>query len=617
MPALEGILSWLLEASATVEGFEAPRDRRLAILAAAVDRHPRREALVARLGRAWQEGLTIRFLAETGLPANVTPGRETFDRVVDRLVPRLEPEHDFATVVTHLGLSAPDAAWISRLTPDQLRPWDGILTLPAERCLQAATIVALRVSAVGLSRPFLDVMPEREEAESPFFRLSRTVQQVVEGSADAERWRAWEEARDACRAELLRVDELADTRGVSTDLIYRMEFLEAQLSRLDRLLSAGTGRDTNQVLAADLVQGAVAGRGIGAVWRTALKRLARKVTEHTGAHGEHYVVTNRYEWRLIGRSACWGGVVAAFTAAAKLGIASLPLPPMPLGIAFTLNYAVAFALMQLAGFTLASRQPSMTAAALAAALARRDATETQVELVAGITRSQMAATLGNILLAMPIGFLIGEFGLWVTGEPLVSMEKAAAAVRGIHPLRTLVVPFAVVTGVFLWLSSLAAGWAENGSAARRLPEAIARHRGLRSALGPDRTGRLAGFTERHLGGLTGYLTLAFLMGFMPLVFAFIGLAIEVPHVSLNAGAFAIGVGALLTSGELAPAADVGWGLAGIASIGAMNILVSFALALRTAMRARDLSGEDRRHLQATILAAFWRSPVRFLWRPGR
>jgi site-specific recombinase len=187
---------------------------------------------------------------------------------------------------------------------------------------------------------------------------------------------------------------------------------------------------------------------------------------------------------------------------------------MLLGIAYTLNYAAAFVLMQLAGFTLASRQPSMTAAALAVALARRDAADAQVELVAGITRSQVVATLGNILLAIPIGFLIGEFGLWASGDPLISLDKASAAVHGINPYRTLVVPFAALTGVFLWMSSLASGWAENGSAARRLPEAIARHRGLHKALGPGRALRLAEFTERHLGGITGYLVLAFLMGFM-------------------------------------------------------------------------------------------------------
>jgi site-specific recombinase len=617
MPALERVLAWLLDASPVAEGFEIPRNRRLTILADVLAGHPSASELKKRLQETWRRGLSIRFLAETGLPANVTPGRETIDRLVDRVVPRLEPENDFSTVLGHLRLSDADATWVSGLTAEHIKPWKAIVAVPRERCLEAVNIVAIRISAVGLSRPFLNIEPERDDADSPFFRLTRVVQGVIDDPADAKRWEAWEECREACRGELDRADELADTRGVSTDLIYRMEFLDAQLSRLDRLLQAGTSREPGRGLASDLVHSAARGRGVRVIWHTALKRLARKVTEHTGEHGEHYVASNRLEWRLIGRSACWGGVVAGITAAVKLGIASLPLPPMPLGIAYTINYAVAFVLMQVAGFTLASRQPSMTAAALASALARRDAVETQVELVAGITRSQIVATLGNVLLAIPIGLLIGEFGLWATGEPLISIEKASAAVHGINPIRTMVVPFAAVTGVFLWLSSLASGWADNGSAARRLPEAIASHRKLRATLGPERVERLAEFTDRNLGGIVGYLVLAFLMGFMPLVFVFMGLPIDAPHVSLNAGAFAMGVGALDAMGVLSPAADIAWGLAGIVMIGAMNILVSFALALRTAMRARDLSPEDRLRLRKAILGGFRRSPARFLWRPRR
>ncbi|TFG47503.1 MAG: hypothetical protein E4H38_08035, partial [Gemmatimonadales bacterium] len=309
MPALERVLAWLLDASPATEGFEIPRNRRLAILAQVLAEHPSAPGLKKQLQETWRRGLTIRFLAETGLPANVTPGRETIDRLVDRVVPRLEPEHDFSTVLGHLRLSDADATWISGLTAEQMKPWKAIVSVPRERCLEAMNIVAIRISAVGLSRPFLSIEPERDDAGSPFFRLTRMVHGVTDDPEGAERWEAWEECREACRRELERADELADTRGVSTDLIYRMEFLDAQLSRLDRLLEAGTGRETAKALASDLLHGTARGRGVRVIWHTALKRLARKVTEHTGEHGEHYVASNRLEWRLIGQSACWGGVV--------------------------------------------------------------------------------------------------------------------------------------------------------------------------------------------------------------------------------------------------------------------------------------------------------------------
>ena len=62
--------------------------------------------------------------------------------------------------------------------------------------------------------------------------------------------------------------------------------------------------------------------------------------------------------------------------------------------------------MQLVGFTLATKQPSMTAAALAGAL-RGEAAKTELPtLVARITRSQLAAAIGNVGMVIPaaIGF---------------------------------------------------------------------------------------------------------------------------------------------------------------------------------------------------------------------
>ncbi|MDH4132605.1 MAG: hypothetical protein OEV95_12455, partial [Gemmatimonadota bacterium] len=153
MPALEHVLAWLLDASPVAEGFEIPRNRRLAILADILAEHPRASDLKKRLQETWRRGLTIRFLAETGLPANVTPGRETIDRLMDRVVPRLEPENDFSTVLGHLRLKDSDATWVSGLTAEQMKPWKAIVAVPRERILEALNIVAIRISAVGLSRP--------------------------------------------------------------------------------------------------------------------------------------------------------------------------------------------------------------------------------------------------------------------------------------------------------------------------------------------------------------------------------------------------------------------------------------------------------------------------------
>jgi site-specific recombinase len=96
--------------------------------------------------------------------------------------------------------------------------------------------------------------------------------------------------------------------------------------------------------------------------------------------------------------------------------------------------------------------------------------------------------------------------------------------------------------------------------------------------------------------------------------AFAGVHVEVRHVTLQAAALALASASLWAQGLLSWV-DVLWGLLGVGLIGVMNFVVSFALALWTALRARDLTGINSRRLWWGILRAFNRQPGRFLLAP--
>ncbi len=612
--ALDALLRWLLEASPEPRVTEIPRTRRLGLLAEMLRSHPRQMELLELLRGVWTHGSTVRLLAETGLPVHVTLVKESLERLVDGLIPRLEPEDDLYVLLSRLRLTEADATWVESLSSEVLAPWRALVALPDRVLLEAARLVAFRTAAVGLARELLELEPQRAEAQSPFFRLPGVVERLAAEPHDDPRWIEWQALHDECHGALTAARERLELRGVSTDLIYRMELLEAQLLRLQDLLSVATGRGDGPALASDLIRGTVRQRGIRSLARTALKRLARKVVEHAGETGEHYVVRDRKDWSDIGRTAGWAGILTAVTALGKYALGGLPLAPMVLGLGLALNYTVSFVLLQLWHLTLASKQPAMTAAALAGALEHQENIDEQVELVAGITRSQVIATIGNVLVTMPASLALVALSWIVAGGPLLSQETAEHTVHGMHAVLSWTGPFAMLTGVFLWLASLAGGWAANWSAYRGLPAAIARHSGLRRAVGAERAERMGRFIEHHFSGIVGYVVLGFLLGFMPVAFRFMGLPIEVRHVTLNAASLAIGVGSLYGT----PAfhwSDVLWGLGGVVVMGVCNFGVSFALALRTAMRARDLGQPERARLWAAIRQAFGEKPSRFLWRP--
>src|SRR6185295_6040783 len=105
-------------------------------------------------------------------------------------------------------------------------------------------------------------------------------------------------------------------------------------------------------------------RKLSDIARGNLHLLARKIIERAGHTGEHYITTTRVEYVKMLLSAGGGGVLTTGMAALKYFVAWGHYEPFVEGVLSSTDYAVRFIVMQLLGFTLATKQPSMTAAAL-------------------------------------------------------------------------------------------------------------------------------------------------------------------------------------------------------------------------------------------------------------
>lgn len=606
----EGVLRWLVEGSPRA-GDHSQRTARLTALNGVLDGDPRGAGWRARIRTVWSHTSAVRLLADTGLPAHTAFLREVVHRIVERFVPRLDPEADLSALLDRLALTEDDAEWIRTLRPEAAGPWRVLLALDPEALWDAAQLLAYRATALGLARDLLGLAADERELDSPFGQLAGTMAALRKGEPAP-----WPGLLAQCRARLRAALDHLDTHGVSTELVYRLDLLEAHLCRMEELVDLAAGALDGQAFAATLIRQQAEHQSFKGLLRSTTRRLARKVVEHTGRTGEHYIADTRAEWSGTFWSAAWGGVLTAFTAALKYGIAAAVLAPMIAGLAFAGNYTASFVIMQFAGFTLASKQPAMTAASLAGALEARLPGKAMVDLVAGIARSQFMATLGNVLFTLPAALALGLAWQKLTGKPLLAPETAAHSLQGLHLLRSWTLPFAALTGVFLWLSSLVAGWAANWSAYRCLPRALAGHRRLIYWLGPELAAWVGRQVERHLGGVCGYAALGFLLGFMPVVFTFMGLAVEVRHVTLSAASLALcAAQGVLAEGPM-PWAGLAWAMAGIAGIGVLNFGVSFLLALRTAIGARDVDRKGREGLRRLLWTAFRENPWHFFGPPA-
>ncbi len=247
----------------------------------------------------------------------------------------------------------------------------------------------------------MKVMPHRCGAESPFLNLPDAADQFARSPGGAGIRDELKEAILNCRVSTGISHARLEETGVSSDLVFRLDLVGAQLERMDTLLRLCSGGEDGRAFASMLVRGFAEERGMRNLVRNSVNRLAGQIVTHTGKSGEHYIAGSRSEWWKMGYGAVGAGGITALTALFKYVFASMALAPLWTGIAHSLNYTASFVLMQFLGWMLASKMPSMTAAALCAALEKDDGMRSEVNVVAAITRTQTIVTVGNLLGAIP------------------------------------------------------------------------------------------------------------------------------------------------------------------------------------------------------------------------
>lgn len=413
---------------------------------------------------------------------------------------------------------------------------------------------------------------------------------------------------DQCENTLDRIRSTAQRYGTSVRLTYfwliQHEYLDRMRALLRLVDPASTESRQHHVVAfaVALVLRNQCQHSLRDFVGRNTRLLALRVTENAGKTGEHYVAISRSEFRTMLSSAMGAGLIVALMALFKIGILSLHLPPLIETFSVCMNYALGFMLIHVLHFTLATKQPAMTANLIARTLSAapdsRRALDDLAELVLKVARTQLIAIVGNVILAFPVAWLIAESVLWATGKTIVSPEKAAILLHDLHPVASPALFYAAIAGVWLFASGLISGFYDNAAVYNRIPQRIRQLRFPARLFGQERLDRFALYAEENLGALAGNFFFGVLLGVTPLIGFLTGLPLDIRHVTFAAATFAYGLSGV---GHGVPWSTIAWCIAGIAGIGALNLAVSFSLAIYVAMRSRRASwrnwGEARRLLR--------------------
>lgn len=584
------------------------------------------------------DGTTL--LADYGFASRSAFVSELAERIRQKLLPSTPETADASTLFSLALCHEFDAQWIAALDepmlasiaallqPRESREADASLpTLSQWQCtvLEALTFCTSQVRATGFSPELRLRMSAPAQESKPFHALARDFDVLRDAylaspDHDTDKRQAallqFRERLEACRSAAASVYTHLDAHGISVNLVFQLRQLRERVLRIralmDCLLSSHPASSTARLMA-HLVTVGQERRSVRALMNSNTSLLAAKVAERSSETGEHYITRTRAEYREMLRHAAGGGAVMSLTTLMKFMVLSLGLSAFWSGFYAGMNYALSFVLIQLLHWTVATKQPAMTAPAMAAKLkelGEPGAIDSFVDEVTHLVRSQMAAVVGNLALVAPCVLLIST-GLWLAfGKPMIT------AVEADHVLHTLTLwgptaLFAALTGVLLFSSSIIAGWAENWFVLHRLDSALRYNPKITATLGVTRAARWARFMRDNISGLAANISLGLMLGLIPAFAAFFGLGLEVRHVTLSTGQLAAAAASL--GMDIFKQPVFWWCIAALVVTGALNVGVSFYLALRLALRAHNVSGVDRGRIRSAISHRLRTAPLSFFW----
>ncbi len=628
---------WLISVFEWIRGDESSVPAcisRLQTFITTVQAQPEVEArLKAWWHRLLEEVDVTTLLGDFGFAPRTAFMSELAERLRRKMLPGTPETTDASELFPLVAPTRFDAQWLGALEEAQINQLVALLSAEPEAdalhwqhsLMDALTYCTAQIRATGFSPELRLRMDKAAGDVRAFHALPADVEELRSAlfnqQGDEETLRLmiqqYRDRLDACRLAVNSVYTHLEENGISIGMVFRLRQLRARIMRVRELLDALLSPTPAMTAVRLLIRRVIIGqesKSIGALISANSTLLSAKMAERSAETGEHYITRDRAEYKEMLGKAMGGGAVTALTTLLKFMVVAIGLSAFWSGFWAGVAYSASFIMIQLLHLTLATKQPAMTAPAMAAKLKdinSADAVSEFVDEVTHLVRSQVAAVFGNVFMVIPAVLLVNVIVLLLLGRPMISHKEAEHV---FHTL-TLLGPtlfWAAFTGMILFAASMIAGWAENWFVLHHLDSAIRHNPRFTAVLGAERAARWATFTRENISGFASNISLGFMLGLIPPITGFFGFELEARHVTLSTGQLAAAASSIGL--EVFKMPIFWWSVAAIPLIGALNLGVSFYCAFRLALQAHNVSGVDRARIRAEIWKR-WRSHPRSFFVP--
>ena len=562
-----------------------------------------------------------------------------------RFLPLLPQDDSVVELVGYLFDQRQDEHWLASIDKDK---WDVLVALlkvkkehldlvatAKNNILNAIVILSYRISGIGLHPDLMESYPQilnysasfvAQNQEAVLFVNQYRQAHELDNLTDITPEQAVSPAPllvmlEQCEEIVATVRKRIYKTGISIRLTNMMLRLDQSLQRmriLTKLVSIdGIKRDRAIIeLIQTLVISANRRYSIGYLIDNNTKLLSRKVTENAGRVGEHYISTDKSGYQKMFKKASIGGFIIAFMATIKIVTYQLAIAPMARAFLNSMIYGLGFVFIHIVHGTVATKQPAMTAAAIASTISDGSGKKSHQltklsELVVDILRTQFVAIMGNIMMAIPVALTISYAWLHFSGIPMINTDKAGHLLHELDPFTSLALPHAAIAGVYLFLAGLIAGYYDNLAVYNNIGARIHRHRLLQYLLPHAWLQRLGGFIEANLGAIMGNFIFGVFLGSTATIGFLFGLPIDIRHIAFASANLAHGLF------NLSPD-QMSWqiillSVMGVLMIGMVNLMVSFSLALFVALRSKEVQFLEWSRLAKQLLSHMLTHPSDFFW----
>ncbi|GEN68567.1 MULTISPECIES: recombinase [Chryseobacterium] len=339
--------------------------------------------------------------------------------------------------------------------------------------------------------------------------------------------------------------------------------------------------------------------------------ISHLITNHTAEAGTHYITSTRKEYMTMFYKASGGGIIVGALCVLKMLYGYIPGSDFSHAFLYSMNYAMGFVMIYLMGFTLATKQPAMTAATMTKVLSEEGNSKRHnaefAHLVSKLFRSQFIAFVGNVLLAFPIALAI-IYGLDVFFSQNLAVDRSDKLLKDLDPFKSKAILHASIAGFYLFISGIISGNIGNNSVFYQIPERIAKNLSIRSFFGKKFAKGLSKYYAKNWPGIVSNFWFGVFLGATAPVGMFFGLDLDIRHITFAAGNFALG----LYGKDFSVDSYTFWmSFFTVFLIGFFNFLVSFSLSMFLAFRSRKMNFGQVSEIYKEIFRYFAKHPLKF------